>query len=101
MACSKFWFPLLIVLPLLAACGSEDEKPKPGCSLTGATGCEADKVCEEVKGGDPQCFAPVTLKGSVSNALDASPIAGAHVVARDVNGVAVSSVAVSDDAGKY
>lgn len=102
MTYSSYWFALLIAVPSLAACGSSDtEQPKAACSLTGTSGCEAAKVCEEVKGGDPQCFAPITLKGSVSDALDASPVAGAHVVARDVNGVAVSSVAVSDNAGNY
>ena len=102
MICSRYWLALLFVVPALTACGSSDtEGPKASCSLSGASGCDAGKVCEEVKGGAPQCFAPVTLKGSVANALDASSVVGAHVVARDVNGVAVSSVAVSDDTGNY
>ncbi len=93
---------LALVASALTACGGDkEENAKASCSLSGKSGCEADKVCEEVQGGEPQCFAPITIKGRVIDALDESGIAGAQVVARNANGVAVSPVAVSDSKGTY
>jgi hypothetical protein len=102
MSYSRILCTVLLTVPAFAGCGADDKPDSNGsCSLTEQSGCDAGKVCEEVKGGEPQCFAPVTVKGKVTHAFDATPIAGAHVVARDANGVAISSVAVSDAAGAY
>jgi len=102
MTYSRYLLPLLLVLPVFAGCGSDkNDNAQKSCSLTGASGCDTGKVCESVKGGNPQCFAPVTVTGSVTNALDKTAIAGAQVVARDANGAAVSTVAVSDSKGNY
>ena len=102
MSYSRYLCLMLLTLPSVVGCGGDDETDsKSSCSIAEQSGCDAGKVCEAVKGGEPRCFAPVTIKGSVTHAFDAGPIAGAHVVARDANGVAVSSVAVTDEAGVY
>ncbi|HKY34878.1 MAG TPA: carboxypeptidase-like regulatory domain-containing protein [Polyangiaceae bacterium] len=97
---SKLCIALAFVFPLFAGCGDDDEE-QASCSLTGESGCKEGQVCEEVQGGEPACFAPISIKGKVFDALDESPIAGAHVIARDANDVAVSPVAISDAKGLY
>jgi len=101
----RFWLPVFLTSSAsLWGCGSSDEKPPPAqaCSVTEQTGCGEGLVCEKVEGGEPGCFAPVTIAGKVVSALDPEePIAGAHVVARDADGAAVSSVAVTDENGAY
>jgi hypothetical protein len=89
-------------LALLPGCG-DDEKPAepPSCEAASEQGCETGQVCEEVEGGAPACFAPVVLSGRVFDTSDEAPIQGAEVVARDANGAAVSSVAVTDANGQY
>ena len=89
-----------LVLFMSAGCGDDDEE-QTSCSLTGKSGCEEGLVCEEVQGGEPACFAPISIKGKVFDALDESPVSGAHVIARDANDVAVSPVAISDAMGLY
>jgi hypothetical protein len=79
------------------ACGGDDDS----CDPRAQTGCEDGEVCEEVVGGDPACFGPLVVRGSVFDIEDASPIAEARIVAQDANGAAVSSVAISDEAGEY
>ncbi len=88
------------VLSLLAAaCGGDDGGP---CDPVKRTGCDDGQVCEQVSGADePQCFAPVVLKGRVINLAANSGIGGARVVAVDVNGAAASGVAVSASDGTY
>jgi len=81
----------------LAACGSDEET----CDLAAQTGCDDGKVCEPVEDGEPQCFAPVVVRGGISDVADASAIAGGRVVALDVNRAPVSSVAESGDDGAY
>ena len=52
--------------------------------------------------GQTGCFAPVSIKGKVVVANDpATPIAGAHVVARDDNGAAAANVAITATDGTY
>src|SRR5690606_7024556 len=92
----------VLLSPLaLMACGDDEEDPATTCSVDARTGCEAGLVCENVVGGEPACFSPVSVKGKVSSAEDGSPIEGAHVVGRDANDVAVSGVAVTDVDGNY
>lgn len=103
----KVWFLVPVLFSSgwsLWGCGSSDEKPPPAqaCSVTEQTGCGEGLVCEKVEGGEPGCFAPVSIAGKVVSALDSNePIAGAHVVARDADGAAVGSVAVTDEDGAY
>ncbi|HEY3497188.1 MAG TPA: hypothetical protein VGK73_20970 [Polyangiaceae bacterium] len=87
----------------LAACGGEEEVPKdpPSCEPASEQGCEAGQVCEEVEGGAPACFAPVVVSGKVFDTSNDAAVEGAHVVARDANGSAVSTVAVTDANGSY
>src|SRR4051812_20373609 len=87
-----------LVSCLLAACGGDDGP----CDPVARTGCDDGLVCEQVQGADqPQCFAPVVLKGRVINLSASTGISGARVVAVDVNGAAASGVAVTDSAGAY
>ncbi len=99
------WMFWLCVGLLAAGCGSDDEeqpKAQPkACSPLEQTGCETGQVCEEVEGGEPGCYAPVTVVGRVFDTADDAGIEAARVVARDANGAAVSSVAVSAADGKY
>ncbi len=117
----------IVSLGLLGACGGDDEDASEctvgdnatcengtvckenesgtaqcvSCTVGADSACGEDMVCEEVVGGDPQCFAPIALKGHVFDVTDDSAIEGATLVAQDVNGVAVSEVAVTDAEGNY
>ena len=71
------------------------------CDPVKQTGCSNTEVCEQVSGGEPACFAPVEVHGRVLDLATSQPIAGARVVAVDVNGAAVSSVATSATDGTY
>lgn len=90
-------------LALLGGCGSSNPPPSnaKGCSVAAQTGCKDGQVCEEVVGGDPACFKPVTVQGMVFDTTTSNGIEGADVVVRDVNGAAVSDVAVTDKKGDY
>lgn len=44
------------------------------CTLGDPASCAAGRVCEEVQGGEPACFAPVHVEGRV---LDARRLAWA------------------------
>lgn len=96
--------PCLLVA-LVAGCGSDDENRStpPPCDVEAQTGCETGLACERVEGGQPACFAPIYVEGRVLKASDGTTgIAGARVVARDVNGALASrDVAVSADGGAY
>ena len=80
----------------LVGCGGDDS-----CDPVGQKGCDNGLVCELVENGDPACFAPVEVRGEVFDLATDAAIEGANVVALDVNGAAVSTVAVSDKAGNY
>jgi len=80
-----------------AACGGDDGP----CDPVAATGCEDGQVCEVVSGGEPQCFAPVVLRGKVFAMASGAGVAGARVVALDANGAPQSTVAVSATDGAY
>ncbi len=97
---SKLCIALALIAPLVVACGDDDDEKK-ACGLTDNSGCDPGLVCEQVAGGEPACFAPIVVKGRVFDALDESAIAGANVIARDANEVAVSPVAISDAMGNY
>ena len=89
---------LAISLSLLVACGGNDDKT---CDPVAQSGCDNGQVCEQVSAGEPTCFAPIEVRGKVLDLADAHGIAGARVVAVDVNGAAVSSVAISGSDGTY
>jgi hypothetical protein len=59
-------------------------------------------VCEVVQDAEePACFAPVTVRGEVFDLESDAAVAGARVVALDVNNAPVSAVAISDTNGTY
>jgi hypothetical protein len=58
-------------------------------------------VCEATAAGTPACYEPIRIEGTVTDALDESPVEGALVVARDANGAAVSGTAKTDATGHY
>ena len=95
---------LSLASTVLFACGDDPEpnnnEPTP-CNTKLQTGCGAGLVCEEVEGGNPTCFAPVSFQGIVIDALSEKPIKDAYVVARDANDAAVSRVAISAADGSY
>ncbi|HMA95032.1 MAG TPA: hypothetical protein VKP30_20210 [Polyangiaceae bacterium] len=99
------WITISCAIFSVCACGSDDkpasENEKPKCTLGTNAGCQNNQVCEEVPGGEPACFDPIRIQGTVTNAADATAIAGALVVALDANGAAVSATATTDSAGKY
>jgi hypothetical protein len=89
---------LALALVAVPACGSSSGP----CDPVEQTGCDDGKVCEAVTGSDaPACFAPVELHGRVLDLDTKAAVANARVVAVDVNGAAVSGVAVSASDGRY
>lgn len=84
---------------LMCACGSDKET----CDPLAQTGCDDGLVCEVVQGGDTEaaCFGAIEVHGNVFDLSNAAAIAGARVMAVDVNGAAVSSVAITDANGDY
>lgn len=85
------------LLFVLAGCSSSSST----CDPVAQTGCDEGLVCEEVIGGDPGCFAPVVVRGSVFDLADDGAIEGATVVALDANRAPASTVAVTDLLGNY
>ncbi|MCK6589138.1 MAG: carboxypeptidase-like regulatory domain-containing protein [Polyangiaceae bacterium] len=91
---------VLVLGAAAPGCGDDEELPTE-CNLAAQTGCAEGFVCEEVEGGKPTCFQPVTFQGKVFDALTTKPVAGARVVARDANDAVVTSVAISGADGTY
>ncbi len=89
-----------LVSVTLVACGDDEEK-KPACDPVENTGCAAGLVCEFVSGGGSVCADPVVVRGSVFDLGDDAAVEGARIVALDVNGAPLSSVAVSGEDGLY
>jgi hypothetical protein len=87
-----------VALAGAAGCGGGGDET---CDPVAGSGCDSGQVCETVQGGEPACFAPVLVRGQVFDLADDAAVAGAHIVALDVNGAAASGVAVSDAAGAY
>jgi hypothetical protein len=63
--------------------------------------CANGLVCADLAAGGHRCFLPVVIRGTVTDTSDGAPIEGAHVIAVDEEGVAVSDVAVTDGDGAY
>ncbi len=89
------------LLPI--SCGGDDppEQKDASCTPGGVSTCTDGKVCEEVEGGEPACFAPLVLNGRVFDTTTDTGIEGARVVARDANDAAISPVAVTAADGSY
>jgi hypothetical protein len=83
----------------IAACGSNGNGK---CDVLANSGCGDGKVCEYVSGSDTSaCFSPVEVDGKVLDLSTNKGVANARVVAVDINGIAVSSVATSASDGTY
>ena len=79
-------------------CGGSGSK---SCNRFTQTGCDSGLVCELTQGDKTDCFKPVVVQGNVSNSADGSVVAGARVIALDINGSPVSNVATTDSSGNY
>src|SRR5687767_11118046 len=90
-------FRWLTTFSILVACGGGDDT----CDPIEQSGCDSGQACEQVLGGEPACFAPIEVRGHVLDLASERGLGGARVVAVDVNGAAVSSVAVSGSDGTY
>lgn len=93
---------LSAILPgLLALCACTPPGPQI-CKLTDSTTCSNGEVCERVKDeGNPYCFQPLQLKGTVMVLGSTTPISGAEVTAVDVNGVPTGAIATSGGDGAW
>jgi hypothetical protein len=88
---------LVLGIVVVAGCGSDGP-----CDPNAQSGCDNGEVCEQVAGSEePACFAPVELHGRVLDLGTGQGVAGARVVAVDVNGAAASGVAISGTDGAY
>jgi len=91
----------------LFACGSDPES-KPGQIGDGCTAGSAEGACATGLSCDPLaegssfvCGAPVTIRGTVVDALTQQPIGGGRVVAVAADGSPVGDVGYSDAQGEY
>lgn len=82
----------------VAACDKDDDT---SCVIGDPASCEGGQVCEAVEGGEPACFDPVILRGTVADAQTTLGIAGASVVALDANGQSVSDAVTTAADGTY
>src|SRR5688572_4307417 len=78
-----------------------EEGPVCACSVDRQSGCDDGQACEKIVDGAADCFTPITVSGQVFDLATGDPVAGAIVVARDANNVAISGLAVTDDEGNY
>jgi len=88
-----------IAVAFTAGCGSHDN----GCDPVAQTGCDAGKVCEPVQSGMPACFAPVLVRGTVSDptTTPTTKLNGARVVALDPSRSPLSTVVATAADGAY
>jgi hypothetical protein len=98
--------PLLAAVLELAACSSEDE-PRAGragdvCTLDGESACEERLVCDPRADGTAYvCGEEAVIRGSVSDALSDSALAGGRVVVLAEDGSPASDVVYTDGDGRY
>lgn len=83
-----------------AACGSSSHSTS-GCDPANPSACSGGAVCEPVSGGAPACFAPLVVKGQVTDLATGVAVAVARVVAVDANRAPASAVATTDASGNY
>ena len=64
--------------------------------------CAEPLTCAEVEStGEHRCFAPLIVRGTVTDSRSGEPIADAHVIALDEEGIATTDVAISEPDGGY
>jgi hypothetical protein len=91
----------LVPLAVLAAAACGSSHHDGGCNTADPNACPGGAVCEPVSGGTPACFAPVVVKGQVTDLATGAPIPGARVVAMDPNRAPASAVMTADGSGNY
>lgn len=69
--------------------------------VEGEAYCADALTCAELESGGHRCFAPVVLRGDVSDTTTNEGIEAAHVIAIDEEGSAATSVAITDASGEY
>jgi hypothetical protein len=91
-----------------AECVQREETGDAMCLLTESAACEPsgdqcsnELTCAELISGEHRCFGDVVLRGDVSDTTSGEGIGDAHVLAIDEEGVAITDVAVTDEAGDY
>ncbi|HEY0838832.1 MAG TPA: hypothetical protein VGD74_01465, partial [Vulgatibacter sp.] len=85
----------------LAACGDDESSSKP-CTVGDPGTCSVGFVCEPIAGKEePDCFAPVELRGRVFDLDDEAAIAAARVHAEEAGGRPVGDVATTDFDGNF
>jgi hypothetical protein len=81
-----------------AACGNHNN----ACDPVAQTGCSDGKFCETVQDGMPTCFAPLLVRGTVSDAtMTATTLNDARVVALDPSRAPLSTVVITANGGAY
>lgn len=90
-----------VLLLMWSALGCDKSDEPKTCDLTDPGSCSGGQVCEAVQGGEPTCFDPVVIHGTVFDATSTLGIGGAAVVALDANGQSVSGVATTAPDGTY
>ncbi len=90
----------LVLLGAGTACGGGGSSSS-ACNPSDPGACSGGAVCEPVSGGSPACFAPVVVKGKVTDLATAAAVAGARVVAVDANRAPASAVATTDASGSF
>ena len=100
-------FSAFLLFCSLAACGSDDES-KPGevgdrCELGAEDAvCKTGLSCDPLAAGDGYvCGTPVTIAGTVVDALSGEVVAGGRVVALSADGSPVGDVGESDAEGAF
>lgn len=89
------------------ACSSDEPKKETPAGAEGSVcspetaHCDDDLTCAPVSDGEHRCFGRLVLRGDVFDTADNAPLESAHVIALDVEGTAVTNVAVTDGDGNY
>jgi hypothetical protein len=88
-----------IAVAFISGCGNDDK----GCDPVAQTGCDGGRFCELVQNGKPACFAPVLVRGTVSDptTAPATRLSGARVVALDPSRTPLSTVVATAVDGSY
>lgn len=103
----KLLLRLSLLLGIASGCGSEHEteptlaKLGEACSEAAGSECEPDLVCETRADGNARvCSAPLTISGSLRDALNDEPVGNALVFVLDATGTPITQAETNAE-GKY
>lgn len=94
------FFLAILMLLTLGSIGCKEEKKETECVNQGDK-CDGTEICELFEDGELRCAAPVWIQGTVLSTEDGAPVEGAHVQARDADGAATGTSAVTAADGTY